>query len=213
MTTLETITQELDRITRERSIDSCPCYARISIEMNIGYGGIGAPEVYIAVSEQGSTVARGNGASLSAAWQAFQDDFNGPDPKSLIRRADAEMGNVPDQASELRRQVAEKSHLKAGLWNWPHQSPGCWAISPGGECYFVNSSGTARPYYGEYIDLDTCVPNAWPIPEAAKPGLRALGVPFDDAPEPVRGLGADAIAIEQAEMEAALSRPDRFEQE
>jgi hypothetical protein len=26
-------------------------------------------------------------------------------------------------------------------------------------------------------------------------------VPFDDAPEPVRGLGADAIAIENAEME------------
>lgn len=26
-------------------------------------------------------------------------------------------------------------------------------------------------------------------------------------------IGADAIAIEQAEMDAALSRPDRFEQE
>lgn len=165
------------------------------------------PEFEVTVADKGSTVAMGRGASLSAAWQAFQDDFNGPDPKSLIRQADAEMGNVPDQASDLRRLVAVKSHLKAGLWNCPSQSSGCWAISPGGECYFVNSSGIVRPY------LDTCVPNTWPIPEVAKPRLRELGVPFDDAPEPVGGLGADAIAIEQAEMEAALSRPDRFEQE
>jgi hypothetical protein len=187
------------------------------MEIHIGCGrGAGVPEFEVTVADKGSTVAMGRGASLSAAWQAFQDDFNGPrDPKSLIRQADAEMGNVPDQASELRRQVAEKSHPKAGLWNLPSQSRCCYAISPGGECYFVDSHGNVDPYEGLTPDdlLRCTVPNTWPIPEAAKPKLRELGVPFDDAPEPVRGLGADAIAIEQAEMEAAMSRPDRFEQE
>lgn len=117
--------------------------------------------------------------------KTLEDCIKGTAEKVDRIRHLASIATPIDQASELRKQVAEKSHPKMGLWNSKDQSDGCWAVAPNGSQFYVYGSGDLEP--ARVAVHSGLVPNTWPIPEKAKATLRELGVPMpEDAVEEVK---------------------------